>query len=306
MSHQIKLFLKKLSTLILPIILVLLTIEFTLRQIPNSYKLKSYQLNTIAENIKVIALGNSHTLYAINPKYMTFNTFNAANISQSPDVDLAILNTYKTQLKNLRTIVIRLSYDTLFEELKNSSEDWRLKDYKLYTDIKLDYNLKHNSELLSMGTKQCLKTLKTHYIDGIPLSSCDSLGWGNDIKTKPLVSLQESGMVAAKRHTASSWHLLDKNIYRFEKIMLWGKLNGVDVYLITFPAYESYRNNLNEKQLYEMIKVGEFLANKYPNCTYYNFINSKDFNAEDFYDSDHLNERGAKKISLLVNSLIEN
>ena len=145
MSHQIKLFLKKLSTLILPIILVLLTIEFTLRQIPNSYKLKSYQLNTIAENIKVIALGNSHTLYAINPKYMTFNTFNAANISQSPDVDLAILNTYKTQLKNLRAIVIRLSYDTLFEELKNSSEDWRLKDYKLYTDIKLDYNLKQHS-----------------------------------------------------------------------------------------------------------------------------------------------------------------
>ena len=301
-----KLFLRRLVLLILPITLVLLSMEIALRCLPNAYKVKSYQLNTNATSIETLALGSSHTLYAINPKYFTSKTFNAANISQSPDVDMAILNTYSNQFKNLKTIVVRLSYDTLFEELKNSNEEWRLKDYKLYTDIELDYSFKHHSEILSMGTKQSLKVLKDYYLKGELQTSCDSMGWGNNIYKKPKIDIQKAGEKAAKRHTATSWELLKKNIDRFEKLMLWSAQNNVNVYVVTFPAYKSYRNHLNENQLKEMIKVGENLQRDFSNCKYYNLMNHIDFKEEDFYDGDHLNSNGAKKISLLLNRLIEN
>jgi hypothetical protein len=38
---------------------------------------------------------------------------------------------------------------------------------------------------------------------------------------------------------------------------------------------------------------------------YYNFLNDPSFQAEDFYDADHLDEKGAKKFTLLLDSVIK-
>lgn len=306
MTSQIKIFLRRLTIFLFPVLLVAVGIEYSLRILPNSYKLKSYGLNKSANHIETLALGSSHIFYAINPKYFTSYTFNSASISQSPALDLAILKTYEEQLKELKTIIIRLSYDTLFETLKNSSGDWRLKNYKLYTNIEFSYAFRHNSEILSMGVKQCLRTLKQYHIDKKPLLDCDSLGWGNYLSHKKRPDLYEVGIKVAKKHTANNWDLLDYNIANFDKILTWSQKRGVNVIIITPPGYKSYSTNLEAKQLAKMIEVGEYFATKYNNCRYFNFLEREDFDSKDFFDPDHLSEYGAEKFSRIINNLIEN
>ena len=300
-----KIFFKRLSLFVLPVIVLLGVVEYSIRQIPNSYKLKSAYLNENSHVVETLILGSSHTFYGINPEFLNSRSFNMSNISQSPDIDLAILKSYINSLTQLETIIIRLSYDTLFEQLKNSSEDWRLKDYKLYTPVEFEYAIKHNSEVLAMGLNESLGVIKKQYLNNEPRLNCDSLGFGIDLKYKAKRDVTKSGSVVAKRHTAKSWNVLNSNVEAFRELISICKNRNINVLLITPPAFKSYYNNLDTDQLNKTIEVGKGLAQQYPNCSYYNFLERQDFTTSDFYDADHLNAEGAKKFSLLLNNILE-
>lgn len=301
-----KAFIKNIAFFLIPIILIVVGIESMVRTIPNSYQLKSDYLFTNSNEIETLILGSSHTFYGVNPQHINSNSFNASNLSQSPDIDYAILKAHENLFSNLKYVVIRLSYDTLFEQIKNSPEDWRLKDYKIYMNLDLDYKLEHNSEVISMGLKQSLNVMGNYYLFDMNLINSDKLGFGKDLNVNKIIDLDKEGSVTAKRHTVKNWDLLDANIKVFNNLNEWCRKNGVQVLLVTPPAYKSYRRNIDEDQLNKMIEVGKELDSKFNNCTYYNLMENKDFTAKDFYDPDHLNAKGAKKFSLIINSLIEN
>jgi hypothetical protein len=299
-----KKFIRQIILFFLPVILIFLLTEYAVTTVPNSHKLKGDYLRNKASTIETLILGSSHTFYGVNPNYFSSNTFNASNVSQSPDIDLAILKTYEDSLINLGTVVIRLSYDTLFEQLKNSSEDWRLKDYKIYSEIKFDYAFKHNFELLSAGPSRCMAVLINYYFKNESLLNCNVLGWGNDLQQKPPTNLNQVGKLVAEKHTAKTWDLLDDNITIFKALIEWCQKRNVKVIIVTPPAYKSYREHLSKNQLNKMIQVGYDLSLNSRNCVYYNLIDDKSFIATDFFDPDHLNKRGAQKLSLFINGLI--
>jgi hypothetical protein len=70
------------------------------------------------------------------------------------------------------------------------------------------------------------------------------------------------------------------------------------------PAYETYRDNLNRAQLTLTIQKTTDIANSNSNCTFINLMADTTFKATDFYDADHLNEIGARKLSLLINGIV--
>ena len=187
------LFLKRLLLFLSPFVLLLFSLEIAIRKIPNTFQLKDNYLQKNSAEIETLILGSSHMFYGVNPLYLDSKAFNYSNVSQSPDMDLAILKTYEDSLQNLKNVIIRLSYDTLFEQLKDSPEDWRLKNYKLYTDVNFEYKLKHNSEVISTGTRQALKTIKDYYFKDIPVLNCDDFGWANDLNRKQKPNLDDVG-----------------------------------------------------------------------------------------------------------------
>jgi hypothetical protein len=82
------------------------------------------------------------------------------------------------------------------------------------------------------------------------------------------------------------------------------KENDVDVVLVTLPAHKSYVENLKASQLYQVISAGETMAKKYNNCTYLNLLEDQSYTEANFYDADHLNTKGAKKLSLFIGDII--
>ncbi|WP_396198942.1 hypothetical protein [Flavobacterium sp.] len=96
--------------IIVPIFIFFLVLEIALQKIPNDYQLKKSYLDQNASKINTLILGSSHTYFGINPEYFSKQTFNAAYVSQTLDLDKELLHHYKDKLTNLETVIIPISY----------------------------------------------------------------------------------------------------------------------------------------------------------------------------------------------------
>lgn len=289
---------------LIPILLLGVVLEVFIRKIPNDYITKADYLNKNANTIETLVLGSSHALYGVNPDYLNGTAYNTSFVSQTPDLDLAILKQYESKFQSLKNVVIRLSYATLFEKLSDTSEDWRLKDYNLYFNLKQDYKFKYNSELLSVKLKTNLKRLYYYYILGESEQNISEYGWGINAGLNPPKDLNEAGKKAARRHTADDLEWYKENTMIFEEIAEFCQQRNIKLIVLTFPGVESYNANMNQKQFIRTKEFGEFLESTYFNCNYYNFLDNPNFVSEDFFDGDHLNAQGAKKMTKLVNSIL--
>jgi len=285
--------------------------ECQLRSIHNQYKYKKTYLDNHAQTLDVLILGSSHAYYNINPKYLDGNVFNAGAISQSLDLDLAILKKYETQFTQLKKLVIPVSYFSFYGRLQNSPEKWRMKDYVLYYDLNISSTLKDHFEILSIRPKNNLKKIKNSLISTTAIKPCSTLGWGDNYIDKGPRNLNDTGIETAKRHS-------ENNVFSEESkeqfklgsqdlisIIQWAKERHIEVVLITPPSYKSYTDHLNRDQLNQVVGQLNKLSNTYVNCNYFNLLIDNTFIADDFYDADHLNHRGAKKLSLQLNALIK-
>lgn len=299
-------FIKLTIVFFFPILILLVTSELVLRVIPNDYSYKRNYLDRNSNNIEVLYLGSSHFYYGINPEYSTYKGFNAAHISQSLNYDIAILKKYKNKWSNLKCIIVPIDYFSMYFTLDDGIEKWRVKNYAIYFGINSCTNYRNRFELLSGKFSSNMLRLKSNYFNKISEVTCNKLGWGTSFTSSLSRDLIETGKTAAKRHTKEITRNVnfDKNIKILISLIDFANKKNIKVIFITCPAYKSYVENLEQKQLNNTIETITKLTSKNSNSVYYNFLNNNSFYKEDYFDADHLNEKGAKKLTLLVDSLI--
>lgn len=297
-------FLKHIFRFITPLLIIITLFEVALRMIPNMYSYKSDFLKENCSEIETLILGDSHAMYGFNPKFIKGFTFNASHVSQSLDIDYEILKKHENCFKNLKHVIIRLSYTTLFEKLSETNEDWRLKDYILYYKMNLSNRIKYRFEFLSVKLNNNVKRLYDFYINDDPNLNWDKLGWGTDARSEKSIDPIKLGENTAKRHTIVNHKNLPEFVKVFESIVQICKSRGVEVVVVTLPAHSSYVSNLESVQLNKTINFGKSLSERNSNCKYFNLLNDKRFVKSDFFDADHLNEVGAKKLSLIINEFL--
>ncbi len=292
----------------LPLLIIAIIMEILLRNIPNDYLLKKQYLDNYASEIETLILGSSHSLYGLNPEFFSSNTFNASHSSQSLDYDYKIFKKYQSEFKNLKTIVLPISYFSLYFKLETGVEPWRVKNYTLYYDIN-SHNIVSYSEILSHKLSKNVKRLLSYFIFGNSAISCTNLGWSMNYNSKKAQDLLETGKTAAKRHinyinSDKNQQIFQENILILESIMQWSNKNNVKILFLTPPAFETYCQNLNLEQLNVTIKTITGICSNYNNCIYFNLLSDPNFVSEDFYDADHLSEIGAEKLSKIINKKI--
>ena len=287
----------------LPMCFIAVVLEFALRNIPNDYAFKNDYLKEHAGNIEVLVLGSSHTYYGINPAYFSKKGFNAAYVPQSIDFDLALLKKYEKQLKKLHYLVVPVDYFTLYNSLEISDESWRMKNYALYYDLDA-LPFKYHFELGNGKFEHAIKRLGYYFKPETPIT-CNALGFGSAYKASKSLELEQNGKLAAQRHTAATNKSNEKLRAVLYKFVEFTEQHHIQLILVTCPAYYSYVNHLNKEQLNEMHKVICDAQKGHSNVLYFDFLKHRVFNASDFFDGDHLNDRGAKKFSLLLNQIWE-
>ena len=300
-----KRFLKYFVIFTSPILLAAICFEILLQCLPNDYRCKKQALDAEAGKMELLFLGNSHIYYGIDPTYIHCKSYNAAYVSQSLDYDLAILQKYQNDLKNLNCIVLSVDYSSLYYTLEHSVESWRRKNYNLYYDIHQGFSIAENSELLSNNFMVNLKRVYGYNVKGRNPIGATKLGWGSDYHASESKDLESSGKAAAKRHIQGKDQALFKeNLETIRQIVDFADKRKIKVVFITSPAYKTYTSHLEPHGFDNTVAAMSKLVKSKPNLQYFNFMEDASFVKEDFYDGDHLNEIGAKKFSIKVDSLL--
>lgn len=296
-------FLTKLMLFLLPLVIVGGLAEGTLRSIPNSYTTKAEAMERKANTIEVLFFGSSHTLFGIDPSVMTVEGYNLANPSQSLDLDYRLYQRFAPQLPKLTTVVITVSSFSLFTSLASGVESWRMANYALYYDLDLPWTLQNQTELFSNSFKSSALKLWSFLVNGQDQSRVDAFGYQSK---DPLISVDmvQSAIKASARHTFTDWSQLETQTQILSAFITEANQRGHRVILLIPPASSMYVERISTAQMEKTREVLSELAQSNPMVTLVDLLEDPRFELNDFYDADHLNQNGSRKLSALLDTLI--
>lgn len=289
------------------ITMVAITEEYNIRQVPNPYRYKYEWMQKNAEDVEILVFGSSHTFYGIRPKFFENKSFNLANVSQGLRQDLFFLEYWADRYKKLKTVICPISYFSWFGRgLEFGSESYRCRYYKIYMDCNLYPDISwYNLELSDVKTAKIkMEKYKAHDKD----FGCDAYGWGTAYKlSSKNMEIWNDGTEAeatVKRHTTKNWDYIDQNHAYLKDIAEFCRSRKIQLVLITTPCWHTYYDNLEKEQLSKMYSLTHKLENQYK-LLYLDYLKDKRFNAEDFYDSNHLSDVGAIKFTKILDNDIK-
>ncbi len=286
----------------------LVLFEFLVRKIPNDYKYKNNVLTNDMIEFSIIILGHSQARDGLNPDLFDSTAFNFSNSAQSLNYDLQILKKAISLKSDIKTIVIPISYFTMYYTIEYGISSYLTKNYYLYMDLKVP-SFKYRFELTSgLNLKQqFFRTLKFYVFRESPYISTN--GYYADASK---VSILEAKSDAKKTYLRQKEYIIS-GIDRFKsneliilEIIEIAKNSDLKIIFFTPPLTNELIEVIPENLLKETSKYFSSIEENYSHVQYLNFLHSNNFELCDFKDSSHLNANGAKKLTKLINNYISN
>jgi hypothetical protein len=305
-------FLKKLVVFLIPILIVYGSIEYYIRNSPNSFITKAKYFKQNEAKIEVLILGTSHSQNGINPKYFKENACNLAYGSQDIQLDSALFFSNVKKMKSLKKVLFELDYHRM--DIENEKDFYRFPWYYIYYGIEM--------HLLNPIQKISLYASNTSFFNNMIK---------NDINgtTKPQV-INKFGFVEANynnefervnydsikiynsaknnlenRHKEISNENFERNNKRIISMIKYCQLNNIEFYIVSSPLHQTYIENEIPKKAQKVYLYINKLTKKY-HLNYLNFERDIRFHLKDFSNEDHLNANGAEKYSKLLDAKINN
>ena len=100
-------------------------------------------------------------------------------------------------------------------------------------------------------------------------------------------------------------HIIKTHYHDLEQIIKQAKSNDIKVVLLATPTTNLYKNYVIKTPQYFNLKNNINRLSEYDNVIFIDyFINNKSFSKKDFKNSDHLNAKGADKLTFKVDSIM--
>jgi hypothetical protein len=108
-----------------------------------------------------------------------------------------------------------------------------------------------------------------------------------------------------KRHSKEYAKTYNKNKIIFLKLIALCVQNGVTPVVLAPPVYMNYYKAMNPQKKKKRDDLLSFIKTKNPQTLVYNFEHTESFTVKDFMNEDHLSPQGAKKFTLLIDSILK-
>jgi hypothetical protein len=290
----------KIALVIVPVVLLLLYVEVKLAGVPNTYNTKKNQLELVKNETELLILGNSQTMFGINPEFLPLKAYNLANTNQDYYRDSALLAYYLPQMPKLKTILLPISDFSLGCPLHNT-EPWREFFYYHYWKIEPEFN-RSDIRKHSMIALYTPRTAFYHLRNFFNISMREKIH-SNGFQE---IYFSESQLTAPKVKTnllrlqnINDAKYFDISFRRLKSIITMAQKNNIQVILIKTPANELFRR-YQDKQIHR--KSEAYFAQLYQQTglTFLDYSVCDELVDEDFLDAYHLNGFGAKKFSRIL------
>lgn len=296
----------------MPFLLLIVAIELYVIYYPNTFNRKADYLHTNAANAQMLVLGSSHNQNALNPEFLKLKTINLANASQDIQIDSALFFKYAAEMKSLKAVILELDYFTLEE--KNDKENFRLPWYKRFFGIELYpisiYNrvsvYASSPSFFNKVLVDAINPKKVKYqINQYGFITNDFPGVMEDLKYDSLQLAATAAERLKGKHAAVSLYNLDFNKSKLNAVINYCLAHDIKVILLSAPMYSTYiRNEVAEKNTRRAQYI-DSLRTAAPAIQYFNYENNPRFVVRDFKNDDHLNSDGAKKYTIIIDSLVK-
>lgn len=305
-----KKFIYRLLIFLFPVVLILLGVEFYLRNISYSVTKKRDYLAHHSQTIQVMALGSSHYERGINPEYLDFETINFGNSGQRIFENYRLFKNFEPKLPELNLVIVEMSFDWLerdksitpeiidhenlvFFNTNTFNRPVQLWDYSLYisnSDYYTNLILDSFQKTSDFGyNKYGFDTLK-FYGSYEAAKFNEHLIKDEDIYVENADSLKE----------------FKKNTRIFKSLIEECQEKNIDVLIYNTPSHFRYNNQIKKSVIKRRDSLLEIILKDFPKVKVLDLESARSFEYQDFYNADHLNPVGAKKATIRLNQFIKN
>ena len=286
-------------------------IEIGLLYKPNPYSYKHEFVKSHLNEIKVLIMGNSHTLYSLIPDSITKYAFNCAISGRDIYYDVELTKKYIPHMESVEVVIVPLDYFSFyfgrekqnpkyFRYEKDMSLTQKCMHYK-YMDIQAE-SIWYWSELLNSNQKYMSRFWESTQT----AIDCDKLGSKRLrlSQRKPNWELVKLPKIIDKSIKPDQKKIKFLNDLYQELCMITYQ-NNVRLLLVSTPMYETYQKDMDSTLIKEMHEFAKRLIQKFPNTEYYDLSFDDRFAHNDFNDASHLSETGAIKFTRIFNEIIQ-
>ena len=305
-------FFLKIVLLLLPIGISLGYIEYRLSQMPNSYQIKRKLFEKALPEIEILILGSSNAYYGIDPAYFELKGFNFAFRAQSHWYDTRLALKYLDRMPKLKIVLIPVIYLTFGTELTDIADKWRVFFYDQAFNVPPRLKLIKDSygwyywldpkrfSLIALYGERTPDFVRRKFKDDIG-EKMEPNGWF-DAGEKPMdPSLKIGPTGGAAHNNLVNTRRYSENLEQIQPLIDELKKRNIVPVLLQLPAHREISEYWDKGKLFLMDRTIENFAHE-NELQSFNYRNDPRFIAADFTDMpDHLNSRGAKKISVIIN-----
>lgn len=302
----------KLSLLIVPLVVALIYVEYRLSTLNTVYYAKRVALEAAIDDIEVLILGSSNTVFGIKPEALSQKAYNLSFLGNGMSFDALLLHKYAERMNSLRVVVLTVNYFTMGMDYATFSQSWRQYFLRQNFGIPLappglspyyftQWTEPRNfSRIALYGNRASAYAGSQHHelVDMMtnPSGWFDSGDVPGDEKTKEL------GRAAAEAHNASvDVSNYDRNLAYWSDLADFLKHRGVKLVIVQLPTDVSYWSNLDKTNVKVMRQKLTDFASAH-GIRFADYGMDPRFGLDDFTPvmPDHMNARGAERFSKIL------
>lgn len=289
--------------------------ELYLRSLPNDFKTKNAYLENNADKLKVMVLGASSMSMGLKPSFLDKQpAYNFAYASQSLDYDYWILSKCFERQDSLEWVLLDFQFARPWFPY-NTGDDNYNKYYTIYYSYPDNRNGTFSEKyevavglqgilqrIFPKNPKQALKTIDN---DGYQSGYYEDLPFDKEKWEKAVLWNLEHHSVLSDEDATQRYR---EGVALYCHMIELCKKRNVKVALVTLPTMSMFYEKFDSCQINIVRHLADSLSSAYSNVYYWDYFKADSlFAVDDFYNPTHLNPRGAKKFTLLLNKkMIEN
>jgi hypothetical protein len=303
-----KRFIKYIMLFSIPVLIFLVAAELYCRT-QTIFVIKKQHFENNLSTINTLLLGSSHFQNGLNPEFLKSNSCNMSFGGQPISIDYFLLNKYIDQMKNLKIVLFEVSPHRFYYEFDPSN--WNGHVYSTLFDINYKtekLSLKNYSLVLS-GIKYFSTIFIDNYNPKLAKPKLNTYGFITNAFPGRFTALENDSIKVNQTFKMNSKFDNQKNfklnMVFLNKIIQECQKKKVKIIFIGTPLYQTYYNKIPLKTERQVQNALHQITNKY-GIQYYDFSRSKKFYLRDYINDNHLNPNGAKKFTVLIDSILNN
>jgi len=295
----------------IPILIGYYLIETVTLNLPSRFKINQSLIKNNKDSFETLILGSSQMKDAVNPEWLDSPTISLASSSQHHDSDFKLMKTLVPTFKNLKTVVLEVSYSH-FELPHNGSNFWKNPLYLKYYNVNaFNRSIRLNDRLIYLKNPSLYsKLILSNYLLKSNKDSLNKKAFyiNNYEGVFSRVNYNEakiSTISLFKINTIEDLRIYKTNKELFFEILEYLDDKNIQVIICTVPMYKEYLHKRNPSILLRRDSVLSMANKKYPSIE---FVEKEEdtinFEVHDFINHNHLNPDGAKKFTESLNTIL--